>query len=760
MNSEMSLMPARLIHRFNFCLAAIVCFIMGFNRLEAQPLKVMAMMNTQPSNLGEVPNNPSDSIQFYDVTDIEAGGAVDVFNNQPLFSVWMGYDRFLGEQNDLPEGIAVGNREEASALAVNPVNGTIYAASFDSGIAPFVNPSTNQVQFVPDETGDGQGDFDLYRIDYQTILKDFVDNSRPMGTIYGRDQMPIVISDEDFLSDMDGLGASPLYDGVIDGVANNVPHPSGANTVHVPGTISKVGEVGRVQSAEDFFDVRLDFVDPSTLVFFDSNHKVIDRSEVEANPAADDNTDFGDFQVRVWERVSRSPGQATASPKGPDNAASTINGAGQQPEDFDNHQGGYNGQPLVGGQPSQAWAESWESTTLGPLELDSNSDSSVSEPSGWAFVKRDGVMGVWVADGDQGETDGADGDDIAFYQIDLSGPTPTLTKKPLAGTALGNVLQIDDDPSVSTATNDGNVDALRVDANGNLVIIEADPYFGGDFNGDNQVNLADYTLWRDNLGNPSDEVIGNQGDEVDGVTVADYEVWKANFDRDNGKVITVAIDSYDTNGEVVPVGGSFDDAAAYTVSDPLPVSGFFGNDNDPNPVDNSRIVYDPGTGLIYFIDRDFVDLDGDDSADEFPEDIYVFDPATGQIVYSELTTQFATEEEPLIGPFNPGIINAGTQLLILRGDVNEDGVVDADDVTALNAAIADPTIGGLYASDVGAEYYDLTGDLMLDNNDLLELQSILASSAIAGISNLAVPEPGSWLLMGSLTLLTVAARRK
>ncbi len=49
----------------------------------------------------------------------------------------------------------------------------------------------------------------------------------------------------------------------------------------------------------------------------------------------------------------------------------------------------------------------------------------------------------------------------------------------------------------------------------------------GDYNGDDIVNLADYTVWRDNLGASADTL---QNDAVGGIIDADqYAAWKANF---------------------------------------------------------------------------------------------------------------------------------------------------------------------------------------------------------------------------------------
>ncbi|MEM9186443.1 MAG: PEP-CTERM sorting domain-containing protein [Planctomycetota bacterium] len=47
------------------------------------------------------------------------------------------------------------------------------------------------------------------------------------------------------------------------------------------------------------------------------------------------------------------------------------------------------------------------------------------------------------------------------------------------------------------------------------LLLTIDGQLGGDFNGDGVVNAADYTVWRDGLG--------------DDYTVADYQTWRANF---------------------------------------------------------------------------------------------------------------------------------------------------------------------------------------------------------------------------------------
>ena len=50
----------------------------------------------------------------------------------------------------------------------------------------------------------------------------------------------------------------------------------------------------------------------------------------------------------------------------------------------------------------------------------------------------------------------------------------------------------------------------------------------GDFNDDGMVDLADYTVWRNNLGAADESALNFHGDGG-GVTVSDYQVWKTNF---------------------------------------------------------------------------------------------------------------------------------------------------------------------------------------------------------------------------------------
>jgi hypothetical protein len=51
----------------------------------------------------------------------------------------------------------------------------------------------------------------------------------------------------------------------------------------------------------------------------------------------------------------------------------------------------------------------------------------------------------------------------------------------------------------------------------------------GDYNGDGIVDAVDYTVWRNNLGDLTEDDINNSGDGENGVDPADYDVWKQNY---------------------------------------------------------------------------------------------------------------------------------------------------------------------------------------------------------------------------------------
>ncbi len=51
----------------------------------------------------------------------------------------------------------------------------------------------------------------------------------------------------------------------------------------------------------------------------------------------------------------------------------------------------------------------------------------------------------------------------------------------------------------------------------------------GDFNNDGRVDSADYTVWRDNVGDPSEADLSWNGDGIRGIDQGDYDIWAANY---------------------------------------------------------------------------------------------------------------------------------------------------------------------------------------------------------------------------------------
>ena len=86
------------------------------------------------------------------------------------------------------------------------------------------------------------------------------------------------------------------------------------------------------------------------------------------------------------------------------------------------------------------------------------------------------------------------------------------------GGALYTALQV-----ATSLNGDGNVDASE------YVRLVVNEPLRGDFNDDGVVNLADYVVWRNNLGASDDTSINNAGDAVPGVTAVDFQVWKDQF---------------------------------------------------------------------------------------------------------------------------------------------------------------------------------------------------------------------------------------
>ncbi len=68
-----------------------------------------------------------------------------------------------------------------------------------------------------------------------------------------------------------------------------------------------------------------------------------------------------------------------------------------------------------------------------------------------------------------------------------------------------------------------------VSPNALLTVYEPTSSLQGDYNNDGKVDAADYTIWRDNLGDTDEVAINNSGNGINGVDAGDYALWRDNF---------------------------------------------------------------------------------------------------------------------------------------------------------------------------------------------------------------------------------------
>lgn len=319
------------------------------------------------------------AVSFYDVTTLSGS----VFGQQPLFSIWTGY-----------EDASTTNFEDPQAITVDPATGDVYLSAFDSGTPGTVDTSAD----------DTNGDFDLYRLDFAAALADFTANSRPAGTMYAPVTGP----------DGRSAGAHPDHAGT---------------TVNLAGVSQKLGELARAQSSE-FYDYDMEYAGDGRIVFLDN----------QTGPNSSGDTPANDHQIRLWERVSTSPGLASY--------------------DSVDNEGGWN----------QGTGESWESSIGALVNMDFDSGGNPvgrSEPVDIARVSRDGVEGVWV-----GESDGG-GDDVGFFQIDWANQVAFKKELKVGTPPYPTSFALDENPVVDPNTNDGEFDWIITDANGDIKIGES-----------------------------------------------------------------------------------------------------------------------------------------------------------------------------------------------------------------------------------------------------------------------------------------------
>jgi hypothetical protein len=398
----------------------------------------MAILNESNSSDPAFASDSRRSVVFYDSQDIASG---------PLFSVFVPFEFGTGTF-----------WEEPNTVTVNPANGDIYLFAFDNVADPPTAWGVDNAA-TPGDTSDDDtyGDWDMYRINFQTVVDHWTTNF--MGRSIRTDAMsPMVDPASPSPTVTDGNSAAEAEDYVTYAIpspydaASNGNHlsPNGAhdqshaNAFILNGAIEKIGEVNRNRNgASNFHSPVTAFIDEETLLLMDDARQGKTFVHNVAN----------DYDIRLVERVSASPGAATVT----------------DPMTFTGVDGGFN----------NGTTESWESRRIAQVLLDADeSTSKLSEPQTLAFHDNGaGVRGAWVADRDTTTAipgvipiaDGANGDDIAFLQLDGSGNS--LGYRQFVGGA--TKFTMSNDPGAGTPDGLGQVSKLFVDSDtGDLIVVE------------------------------------------------------------------------------------------------------------------------------------------------------------------------------------------------------------------------------------------------------------------------------------------------
>jgi hypothetical protein len=104
---------------------------------------------------------------------------------------------------------------------------------------------------------------------------------------------------------------------------------------------------------------------------------------------------------------------------------------------------------------------------------------------------------------------------------------------------VGNLNAMADDGAVFYSDGDLNADGRVDDDDAQTLLGQYEHRWTGDFNADGLVNAADYTLWRDWAGQPTDGIADANGDGR--VNHLDWMAWRVNFGRVVDEVLGVAV---------------------------------------------------------------------------------------------------------------------------------------------------------------------------------------------------------------------------
>jgi hypothetical protein len=385
------------------------------------------------------------AVRFYDVDDITNAGATGTAFSKPLFSIWTGYEVTIETFTQ-----AARNFEDFVSIAFSSDGETGYMLAFDS--------ITGGTVTTTDSVGDTFGDYDLYRFNVLAAYNDYVTNNREPGVLYapryspdyntglgtgidyigtygatlGPTGLPAVTSLNDGVPKLEGGASSTIIRDNTDSIKSN-------DIVFLDGVSAKVGEVARYTGASN---PSIGFINEQEIQVVDDETLLLSERP-RLNPSLSGGA-ADDWSIRTIERVSTSPGAAVF------NATAETGGSN--------------------GNTTESWeAFAWSGDNFIAMDPVTTPGSfPVSDFDGMRYVERDGTKGVWISDRDGG------GDDLSFFALNFDTRVAAKQEQQVGPSPFAKSFALDEDPEVSTTTNDGDLDGFDLDLNGNLVIRESD----------------------------------------------------------------------------------------------------------------------------------------------------------------------------------------------------------------------------------------------------------------------------------------------
>ncbi|HEY4232872.1 MAG TPA: PEP-CTERM sorting domain-containing protein, partial [Lacipirellulaceae bacterium] len=278
----------------------------------------------------------------------------------------------------------------------------------------------------------------------------------------------------------------------------------------------------------------------------------------------------------------------------------------------------------------------------------------------------------------------------------------------------------------------------------------------GDYNNDHVVNAADYTIWRDHLGQTFQLQNEGQGVTPGMVTQEDYNTWRANFGRTTGYTYNLGggIDSNTLLPSSPPGGTAATTVTPHVTFDFNRVSLFFANqlqadkavmagvDVSKQSIQTLTLFVNPANGASTILN------DPASSTQSFNMIYYEITSTAGSLVKANWTSFDSTEGGDPIGT---GWDEAGGSGANVLSEINLN--TNGQKTFGIGALA---NLGNIFntamAQDLRFFFLQADGSLV---------RGVVKYSAAPGAGNAAaVPEPGSFCLLSAGGLLLVTYRRR